>query len=129
MSFAQQRQLLAAQLANNVAWSTFSFPPAVPQANSVVIEPDDPYIESNNMKGDLLAKMRVRVRMYVPLMDNEGNLAGLEDMAQAVRARILDGTQNCGPMSGPSVFSSDTGDLLTAYFPLELLTEWDGNAS
>ena len=124
MSFANQRATLAAQLSNNVAWSTFPFPPAVPQVNSVVIEPDDPYIVSTNQMQALTATMRIRVRMYLPLMDNEGNLAGLEDMAQAVRVRILDATQNCGDLSAPSVFTTETGDLLTAYFPVELLTEW-----
>ena len=124
MSFATARRTLASQLANNVAWSTFSYPPAVPQANSVVIEPDDPYIVSTNNQASLSARMRVRVRLYIPLFDNEGNLAGIEDMAQAVRIRILDATQNCGDLSAPAVFTSDTGDLLTAYFPVELLTEW-----
>lgn len=125
MSFVYQRNLLAAQLSNGVAWSTFPFPPAVPQVNSVVIEPDDPYIVSTNFKEALLAKMRIRVRMYVPLLDNEGNLAGLEDMAQAVRTRIIDATQNCGDLSAPAVYQSETGDLLTAYFPVELLTSWE----
>ena len=124
MSFANQRATLAAQLSNNVAWTTFPFPPAVPQVNSVVIEPDDPYIVSTNNQYSLSATMRVRIRLYVPLMDNEGNLAGLEDMAQQLRIRILDATQNCGDLTAPSVFTSETGDLLTAYFPVELLTEW-----
>lgn len=124
MSFVNQRNVLAAQLTNNVQWTTFPFPPAVPQVNSVVIEPDDPYIVSTNNQYSLDARMRIRVRMYVPLMDNEGNLAGLEDMAQQVRVRILDATQNCGDLSAPAVFTSDTGDLLTAYFPVELMTEW-----
>lgn len=126
MSWVQQRNLLAAQLTNNVQWTTVPFPPAVPQPNMVVIEPDDPYIVNANNNQNLLAKMRIRVRMYAPLMDNEGNLATLEDMAYQVRIRILDAVQNCGDLSAPAVFSSETGDLLTAYFPVELLTNWDG---
>lgn len=124
MSFAHDRATLAAQLQNHVAWTVFPFPPAVPQVNSVVIEPDDPYIESVNQHYDLSCRMRFRIRMYVPLMDNEANLSALEDMAGALRSRIVDATQNCGPMSAPGIMSSDSGDLLTAYFPVEIITEW-----
>jgi len=124
MSFQTARNTLAAQLTNNAAWSTFSYPPAVPQVNSVVLEPDDPYIANTNQKSGLSCRLRFRVRLYAPLFDNQGNLAQIEDLAQQVRVRIIDATQNCGDLSQPQVMSIETGDLLTAYFPVEILSEW-----
>lgn len=124
MSFATQRAALAAQLANDGAWSTYSYPPAIPTALSVVIEPDNPYVVTVGQKTSLNVRLRFRVRLYVGLFDNQGNLQQLEDLAYGVRQRILDATQNCGDLSAPEVVQLDTGDLLTAYFPVEIITEW-----
>lgn len=124
MSWANLRNTLAAQLTNNVAWSTFAYPPAVPQPLSVVIEPADPYATGTNYNQNLSTMLRFNVRMYVQLMDNQAALEAIEDMAQQVRIRILDATQNCGDLSAPTVYTSETGDLLTAFFPVQLLAEW-----
>lgn len=124
MSFETARNAFAAQITNNVLYSTFAFPPPIPQVNSVVIEPAEPYIVSTNNKYSLAATLRLNVRMYVPLFDNQGNLAQLETLAADVRSRILDATQNVGDLSQPQVVSLETGDLLTAYFPTELIVNW-----
>ena len=124
MTFATVRAAVAAQLTNDTEWSTFAFPPAVPQPLSVVIEPDDPYIVSTNGKSSLHAMIRLRARMYVPLLDNQGNLEQLERIASLVRLAIVDATQNVGDLSQPQVLDIETGALLTAYFPFETLAEW-----
>ena len=124
MSFATVRAAVAAQLTNDTEWSTFAYPPAVPQPLSVVLEPDDPYIVSTNGKSSLHAMIRLRARMYVPLLDNQGNLEQLERLATLVRLAIIDATQNVGDLSQPQALVLDTGDLLTAYFPFETLAEW-----
>lgn len=124
MSFANVRAAVAAQLSNDSEWSTYAFPPPIPQPLSVVLEPDDPYIVSTNGKSSLHAMIRLRARIYVPLMDNQGNLEQLERLASMVRLAIIDATQNVGDLSQPQAIALDTGDLLTAYFPFETLAEW-----
>lgn len=124
MSFRDARNRFAAQLANDAEWTTYAFPPMVIQPNSVVLEPDDPYIQAHNHTTANQAMLRLRVRMYVPLMDNAGNLAQIEDMAAAVRARIIDANQRCGDLSAPAVSETENGVFLTAYIPAELLTSW-----
>ena len=123
-TFSTARAALAAQLAANTTYSIFSYPQMVPQALSVQLVPDDPYIVSTNQKYGLTAMMRLRVEMFAPIWDNQGNLEQLETMAAKVRELILDATQNCGDLSAPRVVSLETGDLLTAYFPVEVLVNW-----
>ena len=38
------RGTIAAALTDNTAWQVFSFPPATPLANSIVVQPDDPIL-------------------------------------------------------------------------------------
>lgn len=116
------REAFAAQLVNDAEWQTYAFPPMVLQPNSVVLEPDDPYIQYQNHNLDNVALMRLRVRMYVPLLDNEGNLAQIEDMATGVRRLIIGAGQRCGDLSAPAVSETENGIFLTAYIPVELLT-------
>jgi hypothetical protein len=42
------RSTIAAALANAGVWSTFSFPPPVILANSVIVAPSDPYLVPSN---------------------------------------------------------------------------------
>ena len=42
------RGTIATALSDNAAWQVFPFPPATPLANSIVIQPGDPYIEPSN---------------------------------------------------------------------------------
>ena len=123
-TFSTARNALAAQLAANTTYSTFAYPQMVPQALSVQLVPDDPYIVSTNQKQNLTATMRLRVEMFTPIWDNQGNLEQMETIAAKVRELILDSTQNCGDLSAPRVVSLETGDLLTAYFPVEVLVNW-----
>lgn len=123
-TFSSARDALAVQLVANTTYSVFAYPQPVPQALSVQIVPDDPYIVSTNQKYSLTATMRVRVEMFTPIFDNQGNLEQLEAMATKVRSLIADSTQNIGDLSAPRVVSLETGDLLTAYFPVEILVNW-----
>lgn len=123
-TFSTARQTLADQIANATTYSTFAYPQPVPQALSVQIVPDDPYTNDTNQKVTLATRLRLRIEMFVPIWDNQGNLEQLETIAAVVREAIFDNTQNCGNLSAPRVISLDTGDLLTAYFPVEILTTW-----
>jgi hypothetical protein len=123
-TFSTARAALASQLTANTTYSIFAYPQPIPQALSVQLVPDDPYIVSTNQKYSLTATMRLRVEMFTPIWDNQGNLEQLETMAAKVRDLINDQTQNIGDLSAPRVVSLETGDLLTAYFPVQVLVNW-----
>ena len=73
------RSSIATALADNSLYSVFSFPPATPIANSVIVTPADPYIEPNNNDYTSISPMaNFKISILVPLLDNEGNLAGIE---------------------------------------------------
>jgi hypothetical protein len=121
------RSSIAAALADNTKYSVFAFPPATPIANSVIITPADPYIVPTNNERTSIAPMAMfRLQILVPLLDNEGNLAGME--ADIVRIfQLLDASSivfNVGSVSAPSVLTIASGDLLTCDIAISTLTEW-----
>ena len=121
------RSSIASALADNTKYSVFSFPPATPIANSVIVTPADPYLTPTNNNQTSVAPMaNFRLQILVPLLDNEGNLAGIED--DIVRVfNLLDASSivfNVGSVSAPSVMSAASGDLLSVEIALSTLTEW-----
>ena len=121
------RSSIATALADNTKYSVFSFPPAMPIANSVIITPADPYIEpTNNDRTAISPKANFKIAILVPLLDNEGNLAGIE--ADVVKVfQLLEASSivfNVGSVSAPSVLSIASGDLLTCDIAISTLTEW-----
>jgi hypothetical protein len=121
------RTSIAAALADNSLYSVFSFPPATPVANSVIVTPADPYIVPTNNDYTAIAPMaNFTISILVPLLDNQGNLAGIE--ADVVRVfALLEASSivfNVGSVSAPSVLSIATGDLLTCDIAISTLTEW-----
>jgi len=121
------RTSIATALADNTKYSVFAFPPATPIANSVIITPGDPYIvPSNNDYSAISPMANFKISILVPLLDNEGNLAGIE--ADVVRVfALLEASSivfNVGSVSAPSVLSIASGDLLTCDIAISTLTEW-----
>jgi hypothetical protein len=121
------RASIAAALTDNSKWSVFSYPPATPIANSVLVTPADPYIVPSNNDYTAIAPMaNFRLSIIVPLLDNEGNLAGIE--ADVIRVfALLEASSivfNVGSVSAPSVLSIASGDLLTCDIAISTLTEW-----
>jgi hypothetical protein len=121
------RSSIASALADNTKYSVFAFPPATPIANSVIVTPDDPYIvPSNNDYTSIAPMANFKISILVPLLDNEGNLAGIE--ADVVRVfSLLEASSivfNVGSVSAPSVLSIASGDLLTCDIAISTLTEW-----
>ena len=121
------RTSIATALADNTKYSVFAFPPATPIANSVIVTPDDPYIvPSNNDYSAISPMANFKISILVPLLDNEGNLAGIE--ADVVRVfALLEASSivfNVGSVSAPSVLSIASGDLLTCEIAISTLTEW-----
>jgi hypothetical protein len=121
------RSSIAAALTDNTKWSVFSFPPATPIANSVIVSPADPYITpTNNERTSVAPLANFQISILVPLLDNQGNLAGIED--DVVRVfQLLDASSivfNVGTVSAPAVLNLPTGDLLTCNVQISTLTEW-----
>jgi hypothetical protein len=121
------RSTIVAALADNTKYSVFAYPPATPIANSIILTPADPYIVPTNNDRTSVAPMAMfRLQILVPLLDNEGNLAGME--ADIVRVfQLLDASSivfNVGSVSAPSVLSIASGDLLVCDLAISTLTEW-----
>jgi hypothetical protein len=121
------RSSIAAALTDNSKYSVFAFPPATPIANSLILTPADPYIIPTNNERTSIAPMAMfRLQILVPLLDNAGNLAGMED--DIVRVfQLLDASSivfNVGSVSAPSVMSIASGDLLVCDIAISTLTEW-----
>ena len=121
------RTSIATALADNSYYSVFAFPPATPIANSVILSPADPYIvPTNNDRTSIAPLANFKISILVPLLDNEGNLAGIETDIVRVFA-LLDASSivfNVGSVSAPSVLSIASGDLLTCDIAISTLTEW-----
>ena len=121
------RTTIAAALADNTKYSVYSFPPATPVANSLILTPADPYlVPTNNDRTSVAPMAMFRLQILVPMLDNAGNLAGMED--DIVRVfQLLDASSivfNVGSVSAPSVMSIESGNLLTCDIAISTLTEW-----
>ena len=121
------RSSIAAALTDNTKWSVFSYPPATPIANSVIVSPADPYITpTNNDRTSVAPLANFQISILVPLLDNQGNLAGIED--DIIRVfQLLEASSivfNVGSVSAPAVLNLPTGDLLTCNVQISTLTEW-----
>jgi hypothetical protein len=122
------RSTLATLLENSGVWQVFSYPPASPIANSLIIQPDDPYIEpSNNIYSSVAPKVNFRLVMIVPMLDNQGNLNGIEDFAVGVFNKLASITTlkiSVGNISAPNVLSASAGEMLSADMTISIMTTW-----
>jgi hypothetical protein len=120
------RSTIATALSNPTVWQVFSFPPASPLANSVVVEPDDPYIvPSNNQHITVAPLANFRIKLYLPLLDNQGSLMDMEEFIVGVFTKLAASSlnYNIGSVSGVSV-DTTAGDLLTTEIRVGILTSW-----
>jgi hypothetical protein len=121
------RASLAAALANANVWNTYSFPPPTITANSVIVAPNDPYITpTNNTNVGISPMANFKIIFNVPMLDNQGNLNGIETLAVAVFNKLAASTivMNIAAMSAPSLLEVQSGTLLTASFDIQILTSW-----
>jgi hypothetical protein len=121
------RSTLATTLANAGVWSVFSFPPATLLANAVVITPNDPYITpSNNDEISVNPLATFRILITKPALDNQGNLAGMEDYILAVVTKLAAATyqMNISSVSAPAIVNAASGDLLVSEITVSILTSW-----
>ena len=121
------RSTLATDLANAGTWSTFAFPPATLLVNSVVITPSDPYLTPSNNDYITISPMaNFKILITKPALDNQGNLAGMEDYILAVVTKLAASSLviNISAISAPSIISAASGDLLVSEVTVNTLTEW-----
>jgi hypothetical protein len=121
------RASLAAALANPNVWNTYSFPPPTITANSVIVAPNNPYITpTNNTNVGISPMASFKIIFNVPMLDNAGNLQGIETVAVAVFNKLAASTivMNIAAMSAPSLLEVQSGTLLTASFDIQILTSW-----
>lgn len=121
------RTTIATALVDNAKWQTFAFPPANILPNSVIVAWDNPMLEMQNNQYNTVAPMaNFKILMAVPMLDNQGNLSGIEDMIISVfnllAASSLSVSVN--DVSSPAVLSLPSGDLLTAEMSISILTSW-----
>jgi hypothetical protein len=121
------RGTLATDLANAGVWSTFSYPAPTLLANSVSILPGEPYIvPSNNDYTSIAPLANFKILIAAPALDNQGNLAGIEDFIVAVVTKLNASSLvlNISSVSAPAITSVASGDLLTAEITVSILTSW-----
>ena len=122
------RTTLATALENAGVWQVFSYPPASPIANSVIVQPDEVYIEpSNNIYSSVAPKVNFKLVMIVPMLDNQGNLNGIEDMVVGVFNKLAASTTlkiSVGNISAPTVLSNVAGEMLTSEMSVSIMTSW-----
>ena len=125
------RQTLATALQANTVYQVFAYPPQTIQANSVVIIPDDPYLEpSNDSWASVGPTANFKLLITVPLLDNQGNLQGIEGAVVTMFNALFTATENdtiaynVGQVSQPQVLSVASGDLLSCEMSISLVTSW-----
>jgi hypothetical protein len=121
------RQAIAAVLENPTEWNTYSYVPASPTANSVVLQPADPYVTSNNNSHLSIQPMfHFIVTCIVPMLDNQGSLDAIEQLAFDVWATLAgDETHvyNIGGISAPTLLG-DAGNMLAVEMTVDLVGSW-----
>ena len=118
---------IASALTDNTKYSVFAFPPSTPIANSVIISPADPYISpSNGWHASVSPLANFVISILVPLLDNEGNLNGIEDDIVRVFNLLAASsyTYNVTDVSAPAVLDAVSGNLLTCNINISVLTSW-----
>ena len=121
------RGTIATALADNAVWQVFSFPPASPLPNSIVVQPGDPYIEpSNDHYKTVKPKVNFKLVVLAPMFDNQGNLTNIEDFYLNI-VNKLEASQlayTIGTFSAPAVLSGTVGDLLSGEVSISVLSDW-----
>lgn len=122
------RSTIATAIQDDTKYSTFAYPPATPIANSVVVAPSsgDYLTPNNNQYAGIAPMANLELRLYVPLLDNQGNLSGIEDLMVAVFNKLAASSIkfNIGSVTSVGSIETAAGDFLTAVINISTLTEW-----
>ena len=122
------RSTVATALDNPTVWQVFSFPPASPLANSVIITWDDPMLTSNNNTHTTISPTaHMRLTLTTELYDNQAALANIEKMTVGVFQKLSAADNlvfNVTNISAPTVLGDDAGKMLSVEMSIETLVSW-----
>jgi hypothetical protein len=121
------RSTIASALDNPTVWDVFAYPPASPVANSVILSPDDPYIEPQNNDYSTIAPLaNFKITCVVPMYDTQGNLNGIEDFMVQVFNKLYSSNLDISvkSWSAPTVLGDEVGRMLAADLSFSILTSW-----
>lgn len=121
------RSTIATALSNPGVWQVFAYPPSTVLANSVIVSPGDPYLTPNNNSYSTISPLATfRIICTVPMLDNAGNLAGIEETIVNVFTKLSNSglAFSVTSVSAPSVLNAASGDLLTSDLSISILTSW-----
>lgn len=121
------RGTIATALSDNAVWQVFSFPPASLLANSIVVQPGDPYIEpSNNNYKTVKPKVNFKLVVLAPMFDNQGNLTNIENFYLNIINKLEASglAYSLGTFSAPAVLTGTAGDLLSGEVSISVLSDW-----
>ena len=121
------RTTLATALTNAGVWSTFSFIPQTPIANSVLVVNDDPFIVvQSGQKTGIAPVARYRIYGLVPMLDNQGNQINIEDFIVAIFAKLAASSlvMTVGSFSAPAILETPAGNLLQTEVGVEIISSW-----
>ena len=121
------RSTVATALDNPTVWQVFSFPPASPLANSVIITWDDPMVTpNNNTRKTIDATAHLRLTLITELYDNQAALVNIENMMSKVFTKLSDSSLifNIVNISAPTVLGDDAGKMLSVEMSIETLASW-----
>ena len=121
------RSTIASALDNPTVWDVYSYPPASPTSNSVIISPDDPYIEPQNNDYNTISPLaNFKITCIVPMYDNQGNLNGIDDFMVQVFNKLYSGNLDISvkSWSAPTVLGDEVGRMLAADLSFSILTSW-----
>lgn len=121
------RSTIASALSNPTVWDVFAYPPASPVANSVILSPDDPYLEPQNNDYSTIAPLaNFKITCIVPMYDNQGNLNGIEDFMVQVFNKLYSSNLDISvkSWSAPTVLGDEVGRMLAADLSFSILTSW-----
>jgi len=121
------RSTVAAALENAGVWQVFSFPPATPIANSVILQWDDTMLEPSNSQYLIAPKANFRIVMIVPMLDNSGNLEAIEKMIVGVFNKLAASSLKVDVknVTAPAVLSVEAGQMLSSEISISIMTSWD----
>jgi hypothetical protein len=121
------RTTIANALVDNNKWQTFAYPPTTILPNSVIVGWGAPALEMQNNQYNTIAPMaNFKILMTVPMLDNQGNLAGLEEIMVGVFNKLAASSLNVKVenITEPALLELQSGSLLTAEMNISVLTSW-----
>jgi hypothetical protein len=120
MSLASIRAQVAAYLDGDF-YNVLPYPPAQPLANTIAVVPDDPYYQMGSLGLNGLT-IRFKLTLWVKALDNQGNLAELENLIEEVLLKLPPGIK-VTQASQPSLLTMDNGtNLITTDLSIEVST-------